>query len=53
MATHTPAELSWAAQQLTEAAREAGATPAALAPGATELFLYDAELDEPAFERAA
>ena len=53
MATHTPAELTWAAQQLAEAAREAGSAPATPSPAASELFLYDAELDEPVFERAA
>jgi glycine C-acetyltransferase/8-amino-7-oxononanoate synthase len=53
MATHTPAELAWAAEQLAEAAREAGDAPAALSPDAGELFLYDAALDEPVFERAA
>jgi glycine C-acetyltransferase/8-amino-7-oxononanoate synthase len=49
MATHTPAELAWAAEQLADAAHEAGAAPS----GTSELFLYDAELDEPVFERAA
>jgi 8-amino-7-oxononanoate synthase len=53
MATHTPAELAWAAQQLADAAREAGAAPSARSPAASELFLYDAELDEPVFEGAA
>jgi 8-amino-7-oxononanoate synthase len=53
MATHTPAELAWAAQQLADAAREAGATSATPSPGASEHFLYDVELDEPVFERAA
>jgi 8-amino-7-oxononanoate synthase len=53
MATHTPAELAWAAQQLAGAAREAGAAPASVSPQASELFLYDAELDEPVFEEAA
>jgi 8-amino-7-oxononanoate synthase len=53
MATHTPSELTWAAQQLADAAREAGTAPATLSPRANELFLYDAELDEPVFERAA
>ena len=52
MATHRPAELVWAARQLTAAAREAGADPGAPTAG-NELFLYDAELDEPAFQRAA
>jgi 8-amino-7-oxononanoate synthase len=56
MATHTPGELQWAAEQLAAATREAGAEPGGLdanAGDASELFLYDAELDEPAFERAA
>ena len=53
MATHTPAELAWAARQLADAAGEAGVAPATLAPGARELFLYDAELDEPVLQRAA
>jgi 8-amino-7-oxononanoate synthase len=56
MATHTPGELQWAAQQLAAAAREAGAEPGGYDVGArdaSELFLYDAERDEPAFERAA
>lgn len=54
MSTHTPAELEWAAAQLGAAVREAGAEPARLEPGAgAELFLYDAEADEPAFGRAA
>jgi glycine C-acetyltransferase/8-amino-7-oxononanoate synthase len=53
MATHTPNELEWAAQQLGAAAREAGGDPGRLRPDAGDLFLYDAELDEPAFQRAA
>jgi 8-amino-7-oxononanoate synthase len=53
MSSHTPAELQWAAAQLGAAAREVGAGPAALDPRSAELFLYDAELDEPAFDRAA
>ncbi len=53
MATHTPRELVWAGQQLAAAAREVGAEPAASQPGDAELFLYDAELDEPSLERAA
>jgi 8-amino-7-oxononanoate synthase len=53
IATHTPAELEWAAQQLGAAAREAGADPVRLPADEHELFLYDAELDEPAFQRAA
>jgi glycine C-acetyltransferase/8-amino-7-oxononanoate synthase len=53
MAVHTPAELGWAAQQLGAAAREAGAQPGRLVPDAGDLFLYDAELDEPAYRRAA
>jgi 8-amino-7-oxononanoate synthase len=53
MATHTPVELAWAAQQLAEAANEAGTAPATPSPAASELLLYDAELDEPVFERAA
>jgi len=53
IATHTPAELGWAAQQLGAAAREVGSDPSDLSPDANELFLYDAELDEPVFQRAA
>jgi glycine C-acetyltransferase/8-amino-7-oxononanoate synthase len=53
MATHTPGELEWAAQQLAAAAREAGAEPSRRAAGDGERFLYDAELDEPAFQRVA
>jgi 8-amino-7-oxononanoate synthase len=53
IATHTPGELVWAAQQLAAAAREAGAAPGRSTPGNGELFLYDAELDEPAFQRVA
>ncbi len=55
MATHTPAELEWAAAQLGAAARAVGAEPSHLDPEArsADLFLYDAELDEPAFGRAA
>jgi 7-keto-8-aminopelargonate synthetase-like enzyme len=53
IATHTPAELAWAAQQLAAAAAEAGAEPESHATTAAERFLYDAEQDEPAFERAA
>jgi glycine C-acetyltransferase/8-amino-7-oxononanoate synthase len=52
MAPHTPAELVWAAQQLAAAAGELGA-PGRLAPSDPDLFLYDGELDEPAFEQAA
>jgi 8-amino-7-oxononanoate synthase len=48
IATHTPGELAWAAQQLGAAAREAAAEPARAHPADRELFLYDAELDEPA-----
>jgi 8-amino-7-oxononanoate synthase len=53
IATHTPGELAWAAQQLAAAANESGAGSGRSAPGNGELFLYDAELDEPAFQRAA
>jgi glycine C-acetyltransferase/8-amino-7-oxononanoate synthase len=53
IATHTPGELAWAAQQLAAAAHESGAGSGRSAPGSGELFLYDAELDEPAFQRAA
>jgi glycine C-acetyltransferase/8-amino-7-oxononanoate synthase len=54
MSAHTPAELEWAAAQLGAAAREAGDEPSRLDPGsASARFLYDAERDEPAFERAA
>jgi glycine C-acetyltransferase/8-amino-7-oxononanoate synthase len=56
MATHTAGELEWAAAQLGEAVRGAAAAPgepesqASPEPG---IFVYDAERDEPAFERAA
>jgi glycine C-acetyltransferase/8-amino-7-oxononanoate synthase len=53
MATHTPAELEWAATQLAAAVAQAGAAPASLDPRAQELFVYDDELDEPAYEHAA
>jgi 8-amino-7-oxononanoate synthase len=53
IATHSSGELEWAAAQLGAAAREAGAAPARFDPDDRELFLYDAELDEPAFRRAA
>jgi 8-amino-7-oxononanoate synthase len=53
IATHTPAELLWAARQLAAAAREAGGASGPSAPRTGELFLYDAELDEPAFQRVA
>ncbi len=53
MATHTPGELRWAAQQLAAAVREAGTEPGGFDPRTAERFLYDAELDEPAFQRAA
>ena len=53
MATHTAAELTWAARQIAAAAAEAGAEPESRSPRERERFLYDAELDEPAFERAA
>jgi glycine C-acetyltransferase/8-amino-7-oxononanoate synthase len=53
IAAHTPGELAWAAQQLAAAADESGAGSGRSAPGNGELFLYDAELDEPAFQRAA
>jgi len=53
MSTHTPGELQWAAQQLASASREAGAEPGRITPRSADLFLYDAELDEPAFQRAA
>jgi 8-amino-7-oxononanoate synthase len=56
MATHTSRELRWAAGQLAAAAREAGAKPDRVGPQGRrdgELFLYDAERDEPAFEHAA
>jgi 8-amino-7-oxononanoate synthase len=49
IATHTPGELAWAAQQLALAAHEVGAHPGRLGPGSGERFLYDAEFDEPAF----
>jgi hypothetical protein len=54
MATHTPAELRWAAAQVAAAVDEAGGSPAALDSAASELFVYDDDdLDEPAFERVA
>jgi 8-amino-7-oxononanoate synthase len=54
MATHTPAELRWAAAQVAAAVDEAGGSPAALDSAAPELFVYDDDdLDEPAFERVA
>jgi 8-amino-7-oxononanoate synthase len=52
MATHTPAELRWAAEQLAAATQEAGARPNALDPHSHELFVYDDE-DELALDRAA
>ena len=65
MATHTPAELRWAASQLASAARDAGLEPADNAvepepapeplpaqPGGPTA-IYDAERDEPAYRRAA
>ena len=49
MATHTPAEMRWAAAQLAAAVQEAGAEPRALEPRRAELFVYDGEgLDEAA-----
>jgi glycine C-acetyltransferase/8-amino-7-oxononanoate synthase len=53
MSSHTPAELQWAAAQLGAAAQEVGAGAATRDSRSAERFLYDAELDEPAFERAA
>jgi 8-amino-7-oxononanoate synthase len=53
MATHKPNELQWAADQLAAAVAEAGAAPTDLDPRARELFVYDDELDEPAYEQAA
>jgi glycine C-acetyltransferase/8-amino-7-oxononanoate synthase len=58
MSTHTPGELQWAAQQLAAASRQAGAEPGRgierdSRRNSADLFLYDAELDEPAFQRAA
>jgi 8-amino-7-oxononanoate synthase len=53
MATHTAAELQWAAAQLAVAVEEAGAAPVDLDPRARELFVYDDEPEEPAYERAA
>jgi hypothetical protein len=52
MATHRPAELAWAARQLAAAAREADADTSGPLTGG-ELFVYDAALDEPAFQHAA
>ena len=51
MATHTPAELRWAAAQLAAAAKEAGTDPRTLEASTHELFVYDEE--EPKLERAA
>ena len=48
MATHAPAELKWAAQQLAEAAREAGLEPAAEHYAAEEAYER-----EPTIEQAA
>jgi hypothetical protein len=54
MATHTPAEMRWAAAQLAAAVEEAGAEPRALEPRRAELFVYDGEgLGEAPAERAA
>jgi 8-amino-7-oxononanoate synthase len=53
MATHTPAELRWAAAQIAAAVEEAGGRPAALDIPSPELFVYDDDRDEPAFERVA
>jgi len=64
MATHTTAELRWAASQLAGAARDTGLEPVAVevpavpepvadAQLAGSLRIYDAEVDEPAFHRAA
>jgi 8-amino-7-oxononanoate synthase len=53
MATHTPAELRWAAAQIAAAVEEAGDRPAALDIPSPELFVYDDDRDEPAFERVA
>jgi 8-amino-7-oxononanoate synthase len=52
MATHTPAELRWAAEQLAAATHEAGAQPHALDDRTHELFVYDEEEDEPALAKA-
>jgi hypothetical protein len=48
MATHAPAELRWAAQQLAAAAREAG-----LEPAAEHYASEEAYEDEPTIEQAA
>jgi glycine C-acetyltransferase/8-amino-7-oxononanoate synthase len=54
MATHTPAEMRWAAAQLGAAAQEAGAEPRTLEPERSRLFVYDAEaLDDVPAEQAA
>jgi glycine C-acetyltransferase/8-amino-7-oxononanoate synthase len=63
IATHTATELRWAAEQLASAARDAGLEPAAPEPVDTVEIatdaadsaarIYDAELEEPAFRRAA
>ena len=43
MATHTPAEMRWAAKQLAAAVEEAGATPRSHAPERAQIFVYDGE----------
>ena len=52
MATHTPAELRWAAEQLAAATHEAGGQPHGLDDRTHELFVYDEEEDEPALAKA-
>jgi glycine C-acetyltransferase/8-amino-7-oxononanoate synthase len=52
MATHTPAELQWAAEQLAAATHEAGGQPHGLDDRTHELFVYDEEEDEPAMAKA-
>jgi len=43
MATHTPAEMRWAAGQLAAAVEEAGATARSHAPERAQIFVYDGE----------
>ncbi len=49
MATHTPAELRWAARELAAAAREVGLEPAA----AAITYYEDEDIDEPTIQQAA
>jgi glycine C-acetyltransferase/8-amino-7-oxononanoate synthase len=43
MATHTPAEMRWAAAQLAGAVQEAGTEPRVLEPARARMFVYDRE----------